>query len=154
MKYNEIVGAARVENFDWILTNLGFKVISMAVQNRDVDLWVFSRNQLILVAEITNWRDTSIMSRKKARSFRFNFTNYDCHKLLVVSFLSNIGVYRDYVDEDVDVLEMGFQTQPFYGYNAELTSEGMNPHDDTTRLEVIRLVTNYLISKGLIVRRT
>jgi hypothetical protein len=151
MEYCKKVGRVRVENIASILSRLGFSVTYEPVENHDVDIWVFTKTRnLILVIEVINWQITSCMSKKKTKSIRKNFNQYDCMKLLVTSFKENLSDELCSEEIDFDVLELGFQTQPFYGETDALSDEDMRPDDYSTYRMVQCLLIKYLCQKGLI----
>ena len=150
--YCKAVGLVRVKNVFEMLESMGFLVKCGAVEDDDVDIWVYdSLGSLVLVIEVTNWRRSSYMSRKKAESIRRNFKKYSCHKLFICSFDSNYLKHRDIIGVDMDVLVLGFQTQPFYEWFCEKgKADGMRPDDEETRKLLKEKLLRYLVEKGLI----
>ena len=131
--YNKVVGSIRVKNIESVLCDLGFSVRCVLVENSDVDIWVTDGSSLVLVIEVTNWRKSSDMSHKKAISLQSNFRKYRCHKLFVCSFYVNFEHKEYFIDRDVDVMILGFQTQPYYDWFLDRgRSYGMRPDDSRT----------------------
>lgn len=113
MRYNKTVGTLRVKNIAGVITDFGFHVVYAEVENKDVDIWVYNADKtLVLVSEVTNWRPSSFMGEKKGKSVQDNFLRYDCSKLFICSFRDVTRNKEDYFDDDVDIIEFGFQTQP------------------------------------------
>jgi hypothetical protein len=141
-----MVGLTRVKNISEILVSLGFLVKYGAIEDDDVDIWVYdSLGFLVLVIEVTNWRRSSYMSKKKAESIKRNFEKYSCPKLFVCSFHNNYLRYGGVIGEGVDILVVGFQTQPFYEwFSGRGEADGMRPDDDETREIVRRKIKGYL----------
>jgi hypothetical protein len=151
-RYNWDVGQTRVENIAQAIRSLGFTVRTNPVQAHGVDIWVYnSREDLILVIEVLNWQIFDCMSRSKAESIQRNFRDHKCSKLLVVSYDFVLVGYEDYIDPDVDVIEFGFQTQPYYDYfEGSIEQAEMRPNDEETKaIEAIK-IREYLVSKGFI----
>lgn len=150
--YCKAVGLVRVKNVFEMLESMGFLVKCGAVEDDDVDIWVYdSPGSLVLVIEVTNWRRSSYMSRKKAESIRRNFKKYSCHKLFICSFHNNYLKHSDIIGVDMDILVVGFQTQPFYEWFSERDeADGMRPNDEETKELVRRKIIEYLREIGLI----
>jgi len=151
-EYCKTVGVTRVNNVGEILREHGFTVNVAEVENPDVDIWVYDQSySLLLVIEVTNWRDGIYMPMRKAISIRNNFRRYACRKLFVCSFQWNYFGKIAYIDIDVNVCVMGFQTQPFYDWYYERGwDDGMRPNTEETKEIVRRNITAYLEEKGLI----
>lgn len=150
---NKTVGLTRVINIAETLESLGFDVYIDKIERPDIDVWVKIDEDLVLVIEITNWIESSYMGPKKAESVRHNFRKYFCHKLLVGSFHNNFRKKLSYIDSDVDVLYIGFQTMPIPWYLdlVEMNKdEGRRPDTAETRDIVRRNITAYFEEIGLI----
>lgn len=150
--YNCDVGQARVENIAHAIRSFGFTEHTNSVQTHGVDIWVEnSRGDLILVIEVLNWQIFDYMSRSKAESIQRNFRDYECSKLLVVSYDSVLVGYEDYIDPDVDVIEFGFQTQPYYDYfEGSIEQVEMRPNNEETKTIEVNLIREYFVSKGFV----
>jgi hypothetical protein len=108
-KYNKIVGKARVDNFSNILDGFGFQVYTAEVETHGVDIWVYDElDQLKLVAEITNFQRSPVISEAKAESIRNGFSNYDCLKLIVFSFATNYLNRINELPKIADILIVNF----------------------------------------------
>jgi len=155
VEYNKVVGKTRVENIASILEHLGFTVVIKEPENHDVDVWVYRDGSLVLVIEVLNWRKRDYLDFPRTMAIIRNLTNskYDnCRKLLVFSFLQNIRNRLNYFDGyDIDFLELGFQTQPYYPFyaNSPLAS-GMRPNNLTTKILVRRKLLSYLVGTDLL----
>lgn len=102
---------------------------------------------------MTNWRNYPYMPKKKVVSIRDNFRRYSCSKLLIVSFPDNYRMWINYYDSDMDIVEIGFQTQPldYYLFFSERSrAQGMRPDGPSSKGEVRRKIEEYLHQKGLI----
>lgn len=154
MSYNKIVGALRVRNIAASITKLGFTVKSNAVEDSDIDIWVYDTDDnLVLVIEVTNWRRQSYMSEKKAKSVQENFRKYPSNKLFVCSFEENYAKARGYFDNDVSIIHLQYQTQPQSWYEWFLErnrADGMRPDCDETTQMVETALLEYFVRKGLV----
>lgn len=158
MIYNKTVGRARVENIASILEELGFTVTIKEPENKDVDVWVYTSDRLVLVIEVLNWKKSCYLDFDRTQSIKDNLSNPDyssSNRLLVFSFWHNIrNQLRSFEDLDIDYLEIGFQTQPmryyryFNNHYEELLCD-MKPVD-LTRQIVKEKLTGYLQQKDLL----
>jgi len=155
IEYNKVVGKTRVENIANILEHLGFAVIIKEPENHDVDVWAYRDESLVLVIEVLNWRKRDYLDFTRTMAIIRNLTNskYDnSRKLLVFSFLQNIRNRLSFFNGfNIDFLELGFQTQPYYTFyaNSPLAS-CMRPNNLTTRILVSRKLQAYLEGTDLI----
>jgi len=150
--YCKVVGASRVSNLIDIFESFDFKVEAGEIEDHGVDLRIYNPSGFLLfVVESTNWRPSCYMSKAKALSIRDSFSAYVCPKILVVSFRQNWILQRDLIRSDVDILEFGFQTQPFFDWFLERgKAKGMRPNDMET-LELERtIILGYLEEKNLL----
>ena len=154
MSYNKIVGALRVNNIVAIITELGSTAQSNAVEKDDVDIRVYDNDEnLVLVIEVTNWRLTSYMSEKKAKSVQKNFRKYSCHKLFICSFEENYAKAIDYFDDDVTIIQLQHQTQPRSWYDwfrEQNRADGMRPDCEETKQHLEASLLDYFIRKGIV----
>lgn len=154
--YNKIVGDTRVDNIVDILTGFGFNVVTKESENDDVDIWVYKDGVPVLVVEVTNWRQSSYMDFNRAESIRMNFSKYNntVRKLLVVSFANNYMHRASHFNGlDMDVLEVGFQTQPmdYYEFYKRKGMAGDMQPDNLETMEILRgKLEAYLKKKRLI----
>lgn len=153
-KYCKTVGKIRVENIAEILQNLGFSVTIRNPESHGVDVWVFKEGNLVLVIEVLNWRKNVYMDLNRAKAIRQNFSSSyynNLRKLLVFSFIENIENQMNYFEGlDIDFLELGFQTQPYYEFYAiQGLASGMRPNNLATRNLVKRKLVAYLAGRGL-----
>jgi len=120
MEYCKKVGQVRVDNILLALNEMSFLTHSFPIERKGVDIMVSDQpGNLLLVIEVTNWRITSKCYDKKLESINNVFATYSCGKLLIVSFYENIENVVDQIDESIDILVLGFQTQPnqeYYDY--------------------------------------
>jgi hypothetical protein len=139
IRYKKVVGQTRVTNLINILSREGYRVISDDIENHGVDLKVYDDSGLFLVIEVTNWRRRSYMCFVKAESVKSNFRRYSCKKLLVCSFEENYRRYRNYFDANMDIIEIGFQTNPWYYWFREQgrDTSDLRPNDAET-LDILR----------------
>ena len=154
MSYNKIVGALRVNNIVAIIAKLGLIAQSNAVENGDVDISVYDNDEnLVLVIEVTNWRLTSYMSEKKAKSVQKNFRKYSCHKLFICSFEENYAKTIGYFDDDVTIIQLQHQTQPkswYEWYSERNRADGMHPDCEEPKQHLEAALLDYFIRKGLL----
>ena len=154
MSYNKIVGALRVRNVVTIIAKLGFKVEYEEVENKDVDIWVYdAERNLILVIEVTNWRPSSNMGKKKAKSVQKNFRKYHCLKLFICSFEGKNTKTTDYLDDDVGIIQLQHQTQPkswYEWYHERNRADGMRPDCEETKQHLEASLLDYFIRKGIV----
>ena len=160
IKYCKIVGVLRVENIATILRDFGFKVVTQEPESPDVDVWVYRDNDLVLVIEVTNWKESCYMDFKRAESIRQNFSEYDesVKKLLMVSFVKNcMGGESNFEGLEMSVLEVGFQTQPntqhhpfFELFKKKGMTDGMRPDSPETMGILKGKLEAYMKEIGLI----
>ena len=154
-EYCKVVGKTRVENIAGILEHFGFAVVTKEPENHDVDIWVYRDNNLVLIIEVLNWRKKVYMDFNRAMAIRENFSNANYNnsrKLLVFSFFDNIKNQLSYFGGlDIDFLELGFQTQPYYVfYVIKRLASDMRPNTLATKLLVKRMIQTYLRGRDLI----
>jgi Holliday junction resolvase len=156
-EYCKIVGETRVNNISKILKDLGFNVVVRKVEDDDADILVYRNNDLILVIEVLNWRENVYMDYNRVKSIIQNFSNpeySDARKLLIFSFRKNIeNQLRYFQSLSIDLLEVGFQTQPaqFYKFfKSKGNADGMRPNNSRTRELERKKLVGYLQQKGLI----
>jgi Holliday junction resolvase len=156
-EYCKIVGETRVNNISKILKDLGFNVVVRKVEDDDADILVYRNNDLILVIEVLNWRENVYMDYNRVKSIIQNFSNpeySDVRKLLIFSFRKNIeNQLRYFQSLSIDLLEVGFQTQPaqFYKFfKSKGNADGMRPNNSRTKELERKKLVGYLQQKGLI----
>jgi len=154
-EYAKKVGKTRVDNICNALRSFGFEVKTYDIESDGVDIEVYKNGRCILVIEVTNWRISSYLDSKRAKSIKNNLRNYpEQYKLVVFSFEENYKNKKDFfTDLKVDFLVFGFQTQPesyyaFFDKQGEATS--MLPDNEETKNLVIKLIHDYLEEKDLI----
>ena len=156
-EYCKIVGETRVNNISKILKDLGFNVVVRKVEDDDADILVYRNNDLILVIEVLNWRENVYMDYNRVKSIIQNFSNPEysnARKLLIFSFRKNVeNQLRYFQSLNIDLLEVGFQTQPaqFYKFfKSKKHADGMRPNNSRTRELERKKLVGYLQQKGLI----
>ena len=155
--YCKIVGITRVENIAEAIRSLNFTVLMEEIEGDDVDIWVYRGEELVLVIEVLNWKESVYMDFNRVKSIIQNFSDSkysNSKKLLVYSFDTNIkNQIKFFKDFDIDFLEIGFQTQPvdYYKYYSFLgRASGMRPdNSETKQIEKDKIIA-YLRNIGLI----
>ncbi len=107
-------GITRVGNIAAILAGEGLRPIFYRVEKKGADINVFDINRLCLVVEVTNWSKTSYMDLDRINSINDNLSIYHCSKLLICSFEDNYHRVKDAISDKIDIINIGFQTNPFY----------------------------------------
>jgi Holliday junction resolvase len=156
-EYCKIVGETRVDNISKILKDFGFNVVVGKIEDDDVDILVYRNDELVLVIEVLNWRKNVYMDYKRVRSIKRNFSNpkySNARKLLIFSFRKNIeNQLRYFQGLNIDLLEVGFQTQPtrFYKFfKRQGKANDMRPNNSRTRQLEKRKLAAYLQEKDII----
>jgi hypothetical protein len=157
IEYCKFVGKTRVDNISKILKDLGFTVIVRKIENNDVDILVYKNDKLVLVVEVLNWRKNVYMDYKRVKSIKQNFSNpkySDARKLMIFSFRKNIENQLRYFERlNIDLLEVGFQTQPtqFYKFfKRQEKANDMRPNNRRTKQLEKKKLTAYLEQKHII----
>ncbi|MFX0135344.1 MAG: hypothetical protein ACFFDN_16990 [Candidatus Hodarchaeota archaeon] len=149
--YAKYVGLTRVRTIKKILEDIGFMVNTNKIQAPGIDMRVFdSHNNLLLVIEVTNWKKTSYMHPQKLNSMNGAFRKYNCKKLYIASFTNNFKTKRSQIDNDIEILVLGYQTQPYWKWqekNGDTT--GMRPNSKKTLKSTKQLLHKQLKSMGL-----
>jgi hypothetical protein len=121
-KYNHAVGKLRVDIIKDVLENeMGFEVITKPVTQNDVDVKVYHNDNLLAVMEVQNWKRSSYFNIVKgSRALRI-LSQYDCQRLLVVSFEENVfktpGAFvGNLAFLNVRIVSMGYQVMPLKYY--------------------------------------
>jgi Holliday junction resolvase len=156
-EYCKIVGKTRVDNISKILEDLGFTVIVRKIEDDDVDIIVYKNDKLVLVIEVLNWRENIYMDFKRVKSIKQNFSSpkySDARKLMIFSFRKNIeNQLRYFQGLNIDLLEVGFQTQPtqFHKFfKRQGKANDMKPNNSRTKKLEKRKLTAYLQQKDII----
>jgi len=96
--------------------NVGFEVRVNCSQANDVDLKIFYRGNVILVAEILNWSPRSRLSNKRKNSITKNLLKYNCVRLLIYTVLDGHSI-EYFTKKKICLLEIGYQLLPRSFYN-------------------------------------
>ena len=96
--------------------NSNFTVWINPGQGNGVDLKVWYGCDLIIAGESLNWSIGSKMSEKRREGMISNLHEFSCRKLLVYTTLDNNHVSR-FVQNGIDVMEIGYQILPRFYYN-------------------------------------
>ena len=86
-EYIQSVGKLLPHRISQILNELGFRTWVNPKQGNDVNLKVFIRNKLIIVAEILNLSIGSRLSVKRKDCIIRNLSKYKCKKFLIYTVL-------------------------------------------------------------------
>ena len=149
--YRKTVGKSRVYNTVRSLEEFRFSPTFDYIENHDVDIWCHKYDKLILVTEVTNWQNTVYLKDDKGESIQTNFKKYDCKKLVIFSFKENYYSNKKCIDKDVNVLIMGFQTNPYYNWFLERgEADYMKPDDSITYLSEKMQLSKCLMEMGLL----
>ena len=122
--YNKRIGGVRVDNIALVVREeYGLTVRTYPVESNGVDLSVYDNNgEVMTVMEVTNWRRSGFFNTGRRQNTLDNLTEYPCARILVVSFMENLTnsppeFVEDLEENDIGVLDLGFQTQPTDYYN-------------------------------------
>ena len=129
----------------------GFKVWINPNQGNDVDLKVWSNNDLILIGEILNWSTGSRLSEKRCNNIICNLSKHHCRKILIYTVLDRknwLKVHRN----KIDTLKIGYQILPqtfywFYKYRGQTTKRMTDCKD--TKKDIKSKISRYLENKNL-----
>jgi len=107
--------------------------------------------KIIMLIEVTNDRLTSNIGLKKIKSIIKN-ADSSLPNLLIVSFIDNLN--KNDVDVlralKIHILEIGFQTQPYYGIHPNTTLDCMKPYNKRTINKEVEIYRYYLEFIGLL----
>jgi len=144
--YMQTVGRLLPRRISQILRELGFKVWINPNQGNNIDIKVWSNNTLIIVGEILNWSIGSKLAEKRLNKMISNLNNYDCRKLLVYTTLDQASVSK-FVQNGIDVLEIGYQLLPKFYYDffsVKRQVERREIDSDVTKKEIREKISSYL----------
>lgn len=96
--------------------NSNFSVWINPYQGNGIDLKVRYGYDLIIAGESLNWSIKSRLSEKRRENMISNLHEFSCRKLLVYTTLDNNHVSR-FVQNEIDVMEIGYQILPRFYYN-------------------------------------
>ena len=96
--------------------NSNFTVWINPSQGNGIDLKVWHGCDLIIAGEVLNWSIKSRLSEKRRENMISNLHEFSCRKLLVYTTLDNNHVSR-FVQNGIDVMEIGYQVLPRFYYN-------------------------------------
>lgn len=96
--------------------NSNFTVWINPSQGNGIDLKVWYGCDLIIAGEVLNWSVKSKLSEKRIEGIISNLHEFPCRKLLVYTTLDNNHVSR-FVQNEIDVMEIGYQILPRFYYN-------------------------------------
>lgn len=102
--------------------NSNFTVWINPSQGNGIDLKVWHDGDLIIAGESLNWSVKSRLSEKRRENMISNLHEFSCRKLLVYTTLDNNHVSR-FVQNGIDVMEIGYQILPRFYYNFYLEKE-------------------------------
>jgi len=148
-KYNHAVGQLRVDIIKDVLVNeMGFEVITKPVTSNKVDVKVSYGDELLAVMEVQNWKRSSYFNIVKGFRALNIFRQYDCLRLLVVSFEENVfstpGTFvGNLAFLNVKIISMGYQVMPLNYYkmyhekNPEIITDMKLPDDPLVKEAVI-----------------
>ncbi|MFW9853372.1 MAG: hypothetical protein ACFFDS_10540 [Candidatus Thorarchaeota archaeon] len=106
---------------DVLENEMGFRVSTKPITANEVDVKVSHNNELLAVMEVQNWKRTSYFNLVKGTRALNILRQYDCLRLLVVSFEENVfNTPRDFVENlvflNVRIISMGYQVMPINYY--------------------------------------
>ena len=148
-RYNHAVGQLRVDIIKDVLENeMGFEVITKPVTSNKVDVKVSHNDELLAVMEVQNWKRSSYFNVVKGFRALNILRQYDCLRLLVVSFEENVfNTPGDFVDNlafsNIRIIAMGYQVMPLNYYkiyhekNPEIITDMKLPDDPLVKETVI-----------------
>lgn len=114
--YLQSVGRLLPHRVGQILKELGYETWINSGQGNDLDLKVWYRGTLVLVAEVINWSIGSNLSEDRFRSMIKNLSNYSCDKVLIYTVLEKNKVH-EFRRNGIKTLEIGYQLLPRCFYN-------------------------------------
>jgi len=120
-EYARAVGRLLPHRIGQILKELGltedagFRVWINCSQANDVDLKIYFRDDLILVAEILNWSIYSRLSDKRSNNIVSNLLKYDCARLLIYTCLDDKSI-EYFTEKNIHLIEIGYQLLPKHFY--------------------------------------
>lgn len=131
-----------------ILRDLGFRVWVNEGQSNGVDLKAFDKkDNLVFVAEITNWSSFSRMSEKRKNWIISNLSQYECNKVLICTALENESILSDLSFYGISLLKTGYQVLPenYYEHYARKNQVIRRRIDsEETREDIKSKIENYL----------
>lgn len=144
-EYARNVGWLLPTILEGIFNELGFEAYANPIQTNGVDLEVYFRSNLILVAEILNWSISSrLYNKRKLRIIR-DLNEFNCKSLFIHTVpLPNLNVVRD---AGIDILEIGYQVLPEKYYNIYLARGQVirrKTECHSTRKEIKSKILNYV----------
>ena len=102
--------------------NPNLKVWTNPYQGNGIDLKVWYDGSLIIAGEVLNWSIKSKLPEKRRETMISNLHEFPCRKLLVYTTLENNHVSR-FIQNGIDVLEIGYQLLPRFYYDFFLQKE-------------------------------
>ena len=142
----QTVGRLLPRRISQILRELGYNVWINPNQGNNIDLKVWSNNNLIIVGEILNWSIGSKLAEKRLNKMISNLNNFDCRKLLVYTTLDQASVSK-FIQNDIDVLEIGYQLLPKFYYDFFSAKEQVERREidsDATKQDIKEKIASYL----------
>jgi hypothetical protein len=131
-----------------ILRDLGFRVWVNEGQSNGVDLKAFDKkDNLVFVAEITNWSSFTRMSEERKNWIISNLSQYECNKVLIYTALENESILSDLSFYGISLLKTGYQVLPenYYEHYARKNQVIRRRIDsEETRENIKSKIENYL----------
>jgi len=144
-EYARDVGRLLPTILEGIFIELGFDAYANPIQTNGVDLDVYFRSNLILVAEILNWSISSRLYNKRKLGIIRNLNEFNCKRLFIHTVpLPNLNVVRD---AGIDILEVGYQVLPEEYYNVQLARGQVIRRKidcDSTRSQIKSKILDYV----------
>ena len=147
----QTVGRLLPRRISQILRELGYNVWINPNQGNNIDLKVWSNNNLIIVGEILNWSIGSKLAEKRLNKMISNLNNFDCRKLLVYTTLDQASI-SEFIQNGIDVLEIGYQLLPKFYYNffsVKRQVERREIDSEITKKDIREKITSYLERRNI-----
>ena len=153
-EYARAVGRLLPHRIGQILKELGltedagFRVWINCSQANDVDLKIYFRDDLILVAEILNWSFRSRLSDKRSNNIVSNLLKYDCARLLIYTCLDERSI-EYFTEKNIHLIGIGYQLLPkhFYKHFSKLDQVDFREIDSKKTKKDIRLNIQHFLKR-------
>lgn len=149
-KYNHAVGQLRVDVIKEVLENeMGLTAITKPITANKADIKVCYNDEILAVMEVQNWRRSCHFNPDKEFRALNILSDYECLRLLVVSFDENVfNTPGDFVSTlaflNVKIITMGYQVMPLKYYQMyqaslpEIIGDMKLPDDPLVRETIIK----------------
>lgn len=121
---NKRVGKIRQDNIVKVLSDWGYNVRSVIIEENEADIWVHKGKKTVALIEVLNWNKKGYLNTSRANKIIENLSVITNNRYLVCSFPENVEKYRKKFEKnEIKIICLGFQTLPKDIYEREVDPE-------------------------------